>query len=265
MEKLDINWNKSGIYKIINIINNNYYIGSAKSIRKRLSLHITLLKKNKHHSKHLQNAWNKYGEESFKSEIIEECEIQYLIKKEQYYIDILNPVYNSLKIAGSNLGFKQPKSFYMKMSKPIVKIDKSGNLIKEYNSINEASRIENINNTCISSCTNGRLNTYKNFIWLKKKDYINCDIKDILYKRIEIPKENYKNKLKEHSLKMKGKTMNLKKGKIIQINRETNTIKEWNSIKEACIKMGYKVPGNIGLVLKGKRKSAYNCYWKLKK
>jgi group I intron endonuclease len=52
----------------------------------------------------------KYGYSSIKLEILEYCERNILIKKEQYYLDLLKPKYNILKIAGSMLGFKHSKS-----------------------------------------------------------------------------------------------------------------------------------------------------------
>lgn len=54
-----------GVYCITNKVNNKKYIGSSKSIRKRKYGHFTLLKKNKHKNKHLQNAYNLYGKENF--------------------------------------------------------------------------------------------------------------------------------------------------------------------------------------------------------
>ena len=43
-------------------------------------------KKNKHTSPKLQRTWNKYGEEVFTFEIIEECDIEDLLFKEKEYI-----------------------------------------------------------------------------------------------------------------------------------------------------------------------------------
>lgn len=54
----------SGIYKILNIKNGKFYIGSSNNIKVRWSQHKTLLKNNKHENKYLQNAWNKYGGQS---------------------------------------------------------------------------------------------------------------------------------------------------------------------------------------------------------
>lgn len=54
-----------GIYMILNIINNKMYIGSSKNVKRRLQEHKRELRKGIHINKHLQNAWNKYGEENF--------------------------------------------------------------------------------------------------------------------------------------------------------------------------------------------------------
>ena len=54
-----------GIYKITNTANGNVYIGQAVNINARVASHINNLKSNNHVNKHLQNAWNKYGQDSF--------------------------------------------------------------------------------------------------------------------------------------------------------------------------------------------------------
>ena len=76
-----------GIYKITNKINNKPYIGSSNNIKRRWRQHISLLNNNKHHSIKLQRAWNKYGQDNFKFEILEECEVEKLLYLEQFYID----------------------------------------------------------------------------------------------------------------------------------------------------------------------------------
>jgi group I intron endonuclease len=97
--ELDYNWAWfSGIYKITNTINGKFYIGSARSLYKRLSEHQEKLKKNKHKNPHLQNSYNKYGN-VFSFEIIKMCNIEELFIVEQYYLDILNPEYNINKQA----------------------------------------------------------------------------------------------------------------------------------------------------------------------
>lgn len=80
-----------GIYKITNLINNKVYIGSTRvSFRDRWSKHKSKLRKNDHHSKHLQSAFNKYGEESFKFEVIKDMkgfEVSDILNAEEYYIE----------------------------------------------------------------------------------------------------------------------------------------------------------------------------------
>lgn len=44
----------------------------------------------------------KYGYSNFSLEILEYCEPSFLLKREEYYMDILNPEYNICKIAGSS-------------------------------------------------------------------------------------------------------------------------------------------------------------------
>lgn len=96
--------NISGIYRIKNIITEDFYIGSSKNIYKRWIQHKTQLKHNKHHSIILQRAWNKYGEKNFNLDILEECDPIFLLIKEQEYLND-HPIYNIGKVAngGDNL------------------------------------------------------------------------------------------------------------------------------------------------------------------
>ena len=96
---------KSGIYKIVNIINNKIYIGSSSiNIFYRWRRHRYYLNKKKHHSFALQNAWNKYGEKNFIFEPIEFISENITIEREQFWIDKLKPQYNISKKAGSTKG-----------------------------------------------------------------------------------------------------------------------------------------------------------------
>ena len=80
----------SGIYVIGNLVNKHFYIGGTKNFKVRwnsYSGHKNCLSMNVHQNRHLQNAWNKYGEHAFIFEILEECEEQYLDSLEQKYLD----------------------------------------------------------------------------------------------------------------------------------------------------------------------------------
>lgn len=86
--------NVCGIYKITNLINGKFYIGSSKNLRMRLWKHRALLRHNKHENLHLQNSWNKYGENNFDYAILEKCNECEQFEREQFYIDTLRPEYN---------------------------------------------------------------------------------------------------------------------------------------------------------------------------
>ena len=75
--------NKSGIYKLANKINGNFYIGSSKNLELRWKQHKYNLKRKKHINIILQRSWDKYGEKSFDFEIIEYCKKEKLFEKEQ--------------------------------------------------------------------------------------------------------------------------------------------------------------------------------------
>ena len=82
-----------GIYKITNKNNGKSYFGSSKNIETRWLTHKNQLKNGIHHNIHLQRTWDKYGEDIFVFEIVEECDINILLETEQKYLDS-NPEYN---------------------------------------------------------------------------------------------------------------------------------------------------------------------------
>ena len=59
------------IYKIRNVVNGKFYVGSTTSTRERFRNHRKMLRGNRHHCLHLQASWNKYGEDCFKFEVVE--------------------------------------------------------------------------------------------------------------------------------------------------------------------------------------------------
>jgi len=110
----------SGIYKIENLITNKVYIGSSVNIDDRWSRHRGDLVKGKSCSPKLQNSYNKHGFENFEFSILEECDIDNLIEREQYYIDMYNSYnegYNCCPLAGNSLGAKQSYETKAKISK----------------------------------------------------------------------------------------------------------------------------------------------------
>lgn len=61
-----------GIYKIINVVNNKFYVGSAVDLKRRKTRHFSELRTGKHNNRHLQAAWVKYGEQAFVFVVVEE-------------------------------------------------------------------------------------------------------------------------------------------------------------------------------------------------
>lgn len=84
----------SGIYAIVNTVNGHRYIGSAVDVQRRWDKHKAELRRGNHHSRHLQNAWNKYGECSFSFLLLRKVEDQSkLLLNEQEFINSRRPEY----------------------------------------------------------------------------------------------------------------------------------------------------------------------------
>ena len=98
----------SGVYQILNKINGKCYVGSSVNVEKRLRGHFDRLRKGKHTS-HLQNAFNKYGEDAFETHVLKKCSILMLLVWEQRFINRLKPEYNNVPIAGNTLGYRSTK------------------------------------------------------------------------------------------------------------------------------------------------------------
>ena len=106
----------SGIYRI-DLGNDWFYIGSAVSLRHRKSKHRRDLERKLHNNQIMQRCWNKYG--IFKFTVLEECEIDNLLIREQllidqYFSDLKNV--NLAPIAGSSLGVVRSAEYRAKMS-----------------------------------------------------------------------------------------------------------------------------------------------------
>lgn len=97
---------KSCVYRIRNVIDGKCYYGSSINYLVRWRVHKTDLRMKKHGNERLQNAWSKYGEESFVFEIVEEVfDKSLLTVREQHYFDNEKCEYNISKMAaGGNLG-----------------------------------------------------------------------------------------------------------------------------------------------------------------
>ena len=94
----------SGIYEILNLVNGKRYIGSAVRFARRWAVHRCRLRRGAHDNKHLQAAWNKYGEAAFVFKPLLICAAKDLIDYEQRCLDGYRPEYNKDLVAGSRMG-----------------------------------------------------------------------------------------------------------------------------------------------------------------
>uniref|UniRef100_UPI0030E0C6E7 hypothetical protein n=1 Tax=Ophiocordyceps sobolifera TaxID=94213 RepID=UPI0030E0C6E7 len=113
------NKGKSGVYRWVNNINGNTYIGSGVNLTKRFSNYYSyklmeLYLKNRNSL--IYRALMKYGYSNFNLEILEYCMPDKAIEREQFYIDNLSPTYNILTLAGSRLGVQHSENTKKLMS-----------------------------------------------------------------------------------------------------------------------------------------------------
>lgn len=197
----------SGIYAIVNSLDNKKYIGSTGTLRKRFRQHYAALVKGTHANCHLQRAVNKYGIDKFYFLVLEGCEniTDTLLLLEQKYIDELGD-YNICTVAGKPIGctakghplsesqrnsiikanknriwteeMKRKKGLSAKNSNYIKSLQKivqkyslDGNLIEEYPSVMDAARAvgnPKISRVGIKRCYQGRQKSAYGYIWKLK-------------------------------------------------------------------------------------------------
>ena len=118
----------SGIYKIINTVTGDFYIGSSKNVKRRWTAHKrqSVWKNCPNNQMYLD--MQKYGIDKFEFEIIEEVEIDSLKEIEQQFIETLKPSYNQMNAKGLDLGRRK------KYKKEYNKSDKRKKYCKEYQS-----------------------------------------------------------------------------------------------------------------------------------
>lgn len=195
----------TGIYRITNIQNNKVYIGSSKSIYSRWSAHRYSLRSGTHFSTHLQSAWSKYGEESFQFELIEECQEEELISREEHHIvsNLANNRsfgYNTRTVCDRNNGIKASEETRKKLRlahlghkrseeahtkivasqhKKVCQFDSEGVYISTYNSILEASYSTGIGKALISACCRKVIPWTKKTFWCFEKEKEDFKIPEI--------------------------------------------------------------------------------------
>lgn len=170
MNAISKNLNFCGIYMIVNLENNHKYIGSSVNIKRRLEIHRANLRHNNHDNPHLQNAWNKYGEDNFVFNILEKCGKDVRFEREQYYVNIIKPEYNICTEIVQN----PPVSEYSRRkhsetrkrllaegkipitnNKPVYVYYKDGSFVGYWESVRKASKALNIHYSSACRCIQG--------------------------------------------------------------------------------------------------------------
>lgn len=218
---------------IINWINNNYfYVGQTKNIKQRENKHLYRMKKNKHENSRIQNVYNKYGEPQF--HIIEECSIEELNEREQFYLDLLFDEPDCLNLAKDAIaptrGLKHSAEAKKKMSVAWKNIKKSP----------KKSAMSEEHKQKISEALKGR------------------KLSDETKIKLSIAKLG-----KGTSETTRQKIAKAKFRPVLQFSLEGEFIKEWTSIKEASEIMSVYA-SNISFCCSGKLKKTGGFVWKYK-
>lgn len=227
-----------GIYKITNKISNKSYIGQSIHIFQRWREHST-----GRGNEELYEDLQKYGIQNFTFEILDICENQEQInEKESYWIEFYKSNLNGYnKSAGGNAW---PDKITESNKKEIFCYDLDGNFIKKYNSLSDAERELNINNSNISRAAKNQGRTL-NYQW--SYEYIE-----------KMPK--YKRKCFTGNIN-KGNTIK----KVNQYDKNFNYIQTFNSITIAAKETGANATC-IGEICKtegkGQRKTSGGYIWR---
>jgi hypothetical protein len=230
------------IYKYTNKINKKVYIGQTRYEKSRICSH-----KNPKISDNtlFHNAIRKYGWENFEYKVLfrincdnvqdlnitlnskEKVAIKYFnsCNKNYGYNMTLggdsfiesNHITQELRnkrsiITKTRFSVEENKSY---LYKPVVQLDLNGNLIREWKSLKFIVKELGISKSSVRSCCNGQFSSVHNYIFLWKNDYDKFTVNNNLMTEIS------------ERLKI------IEKYHILQLSKNGNTIKEWNSIPQA--------------------------------
>ena len=219
-----------GIYKLTCRVNGKSYIGQSKDIRRRMWEHKS---RNSMAMSELKKDINTFGFDSFDKEILEECSIDELDEREQFYIKKLKPEYNVSKGGKGPLGYHCTEANKEKL--------------REYGKKQWASKTEEEKTLIITH--NLKRPPKGHPVSLKTREKLrNANLgKRLSQETIE--------KIRA-SLKGKPRTNAKHRKKVIAV--EISTV--FASVKDAAAFVGVK-PTRISAVLKGRRKTCAGYHW----
>tara|TARA_R110002020_G_C16300629_1_gene773111 strand:- start:2830 stop:3363 length:534 start_codon:yes stop_codon:yes gene_type:complete len=151
---------KSGVYMIINTNNGEMYVGATNNIKRRMYEQSST--SSTKCSPKLHIAINKYGIDQFIFFVLEYCD--HFRIREMYYINLLNPEYNTAKNQfGKQVGFNHSTKSKKLMSSSKLGIKRrdyksreviasKGNETKTFKSAKEAAKTLNCPYTSVRKC-----------------------------------------------------------------------------------------------------------------
>lgn len=181
----------TGIYSITCLSTGEKYIGQSTSIKRRWATHKRELKRGIHYNKHLQRTYDKYGEENFIYEILEQCSREKLNEREKFYIQLFDSYNHGFNqdIGGGDISGEHNPMYGIKGKEAprfkdyILQLDLDGNIVGRYESSIAAAEATSGNKErtsgilrCLYSWEgkfyeNTRAYTYHNYQWIYEKDY----------------------------------------------------------------------------------------------
>ena len=235
---------ESGIYRIKNTVNGRSYIGSSVNILTRMKRHCYELEKSKHNNKHMQRAYDKYGPDSFHFSVVEllpnieysellDIEKSYIIKENLIENGFNQMIDNSDHFSKMNKTKKHIDANKERDSIPVIGFDRfTGEKIKEFSSITEASYFIKTSTSNISRVCKGELNYIKDTVFCYSTDYNEYkDYSKDHYKKGEKHSQDHYNAIKLANQKRLGKA-------VYQYTEDLIYVAEYPSMSQAEKKNG---------------------------
>lgn len=107
----------SAVYKIVNTVTGDFYVGSSKNVMRRWGEHKRPYEWERNPNKPLYQDMKKYGVEKFRFQILAPVESEHLKQVEQEFIETLNPTYNNYNAKGWDIGKRKESQIKFRQSK----------------------------------------------------------------------------------------------------------------------------------------------------
>lgn len=221
-----------GIYQIRNLIDGKCYIGQSNNLRKRRTQHLHALRSGRHCNRHLQHAWDKYGESTFVFEILKVCPVDTLTDEEQRALDATphNTRYNvgddvsvpcrgvpktdehKNKIRTAHLGRPKTESHRRQIARalgarPLVGVALLDTTQRIYAECPSALRSRGFRPLCVSAVARGHRRSHRGYVWLFQDEASEAAIVVAIQKATTLPDRSWSQERRMHASAMRrGKT-----------------------------------------------------------